>query len=116
MESRKDFQKARLVVFLIVITEFLLYSFQCALCGKRVKPQTAGEFHKHLRLTHHEGEDFCKCTFSECNYVRCFPLDTLSILFLKGTYHQDHMRRHVRQVHEGLDRMDCPCCGMSSLR
>ena len=114
-ESRRDFQKERSVVLLIMINVFLLHSFQCDICGKKPKPPTAAGFRRHMKRTHQE-DDFCKCTFSECNYVRYFPLNVLNIQFSQGTGVRANMRRHVRQVHEGRDRMDCPCCGMNILR
>ena len=93
----------------------LMIFFQCALCDKSIKPPTGAEFRRHLKHIHHEGEDFCKCSHDQCNYVSCYPLNTFD-LSLQGTAKKTDMRRHVRQVHAGLDRMNCPCCGINLLR
>ena len=112
--SRRDFQMARSVLLQIMINVlFLSCYFQCQLCAKKIKPATAGEFRKHLKLKHLK-EKF-KCKWQECTYVRTFITFSSDTLFLQETNEPYNMARHVAQ-HEDPDRVNCPCCESSVVR
>ena len=62
----------------------LMIFFQCALCDKSIKPPTGAEFRRHLKRVHHEGEDFCKCIYDQCNFVSCYFFNTFEYSVVAG--------------------------------
>ena len=57
------------------INDFLMYSFQCKICGKKVQPATTHQFKKHL-AQHKKEEDTFKCNVKDCIYVSYIPVLT----------------------------------------
>ena len=112
--SWRDFQMARSMLQ-TMINIFLSSYFQCQLCSKQIKPAKVWKFKEHMLLFHPKEEDLKKCQWPGCIYVRTFTDYTLNTLFVQETSHQANFNRHVEQ-HEGLHRVNCPCCGSTIVR
>ena len=114
--SWRDFLMVRSVLLqIMIIVLFLSRYFQCQLCPKKIMPTTAGNCRYHLKREHTKEKN--KCQWPGCNYVRTFAIYTLSTMFMQETAdaEREKMTRHVAN-HEGLNRVNCPCCGSNIVR
>ena len=115
-DSWSNFLTAWSVLLETMINIFQFWYFQCQLCKppRKIEPARPGNFRKHLERFH--AENRLKCQWPDCIYVRIFSICTLSTLFVQETAEQRHMKRHVDVKHKGLERLDCPSCGVNIQR